>query len=743
MSDIEDLVARFLELREDAPELDPAEFASRYPDCAVELRSALEHLIDTISCFAPLEEVGGKHAQGTQLGKYTLQRELGRGGMGVVYEATRADEPDGERVAIKLLPFAGLLGERALERFRREVRTLERLDHEQIVRVREFELSTDSPYLVMDLIEGESLSLRDAPTPVGEAVELIASLARAVHAAHEAGVLHRDLKPQNVIVTATGVPVLLDFGLVHARDEATLTSSGDLLGTPRYMAPEQARGEAATVRSDVYSLGLLLYELLLGKPAFAQADRSAVLHAVARGEVGAWSSARAHWPRSLATILSCALAWKPARRYSSAEALADDLERCARGEPVHARAPGIWAISSDYLARRRVGSVITLLSLVLAVTLLFTWLLPRLEAEREDRRRQVQGHFDRALTLHLQDRDEACAAELERLLALDPGHAEGRLLASLSSRTLVGADLQRTRGRLIEGLEAERNGDVTQAEAAFREVLEQHPESPWPTVLLAGLLWRDGRMDLAQAEFVAGTQRMPNSLVLAHELADLLYERQDYEWAAREYERSLVLEKGMPELWQGLALARLRLNEDDAALDANRRAMDLSATLEPDHANLMAALLDRRGHHEEAQEVFRRLVEENPEETTFLFNLAYSLDTQSRIAEAKPLYEQVLDLQPDHVQATVCLAWLHASSQEEALRDPDLATEMILEALVHDRGATPELVMGAEQVARETGIVEPVIELLGELALEGEVDERSVRLSRAKRALEQLRKEED
>jgi len=739
--EVEELVARFLELREEEPDLEPADFARRHPEQATELLAALEHLLATLERFEPLRDPaqGPTGGRARRVGDWELLAELGRGGMGVVYEARRADGDEDERVALKLLPLGGLFGERAQERFRREVRTLERLDHPQIVGVREFGSEGDSPYLVMDLVDGRPLSegverWRDAR----EVARLIASLARVVQAAHDGGVLHRDLKPQNVIVSPEGLPVLLDFGLVHALDEATLTSTGDLLGTPRYMAPEQARGEAASERSDVFALGLLLYELLAGRPAYPQEDRSAVLEAAGRAAMPDPARLRPPLPRELVGVLRRALAWRARRRYATAGALAADLERFARGEPVAERGPSLPARALDTLARRPLRFVLGGLLAALALTLVVTVVLPAADARRVARARDIERGFDRALSGHLRGRGELGRRLVEELRERAPEHSPALALEAVLRGAPPPAELAPCEARLLEGMRQEARGEALAARALYREALEHDPRSAWAAALLASLAWELEQPEQAEAELVAASQRLPESLAIAQELARHLFRRGEHARAEREYERALSLDDAVPELWQGLALARLRLGRDDAALEASRRALELAGELEPALANTLATSLDRGGRHAEAQAIFRRLATEHPERTDYAFNLAFSLDSEARVREAAPLYEQVLERDPGHVQATVCLAWLCATTEVEELRDEARAEALVLEALELDRGASPQLVQGAEQVARATGRVERIAELLGRLADEGEVDERSVRLSRVHRSLMEL-----
>ncbi len=740
MNQVEDLVARFLELREEQPELDHSEFASSYPDCAPHLKAAIEHVLETLGWFpAAHGEEGGRRT----IGGYELLREIGRGGMGVVFEACREGSENVPHVALKILPLAGLIGERALRRFEREVRILERLDHKQIVAMREFGTEQDSPYLVMDLIDGQPLSELVGKLSPLEAAQLIASLARAVHAAHEGGVLHRDIKPQNVIVDRSGVPVLLDFGLTAACDEVSITSSGDLLGTPPYMSPEQARGEQATVRSDVNALGLVLYELVAGHPAFDLEDRSQLMKAVERADFIHPSHLRPSVSPDLVKILSCATAWNAGRRYGSAAALAEDLERFVEGQPVFARRLSPLQGLADHVARRPVGFAMAALAVALGLSLFFGVLVPALEDQREARVREVESAFDRAVAYWIQGRAERCTETLEQLFELDPEHPGAQALHAVNRGAPRPAKTDDQAQTILEGLELERAGQLAAAREQLMAALEREPASPWAVVLLARHERRAGNLDAAQAELVAGSQLVPNSLAIAHQLAALLNHREEYPRAEREYRRAIALLADDPYLWHGLSLALFRQGRDEEALDASRRAMEFSGRLDPAMANTVAAILDKMDRFDEAQEILRRLVHEHPDNVMYCYNLAYSLDSEMLIAEAKPLYERVLKLQPGHMEATACLAWLLGTAADPELLDVSGGEQLLLDALQRDRGRSERLVLVAQAFAKETGRIERLSQLFELLVEECEVDERFLRLTRAVRSLEQLADEQD
>ncbi|RMG16613.1 MAG: hypothetical protein D6731_05760 [Planctomycetota bacterium] len=266
---------------------------------------------------------------------YELRRELGRGAMGVVYEAQH--RATGALRALKILPEPD--DPSARERFAREAEALARLNHPQVVRLHEARLAGPHPWIAEDLLEGGNLAerLEQGPLPPAEASALVAKLARGVAAAHAAGVLHRDLKPENVLFDERDEPVLTDFGLARLTGGARLTRTNTLLGTPAFMAPEQARDpRLADERADVYGLGALLYACLTARPPF-EGPLHGVLDAVQHRAPPPPSGIVPTVPAALEALCLAALAKDPAARPESARALAEALESAVRNEGGRAR----------------------------------------------------------------------------------------------------------------------------------------------------------------------------------------------------------------------------------------------------------------------------------------------------------------------------------------------------------------------------------------------------------------------
>jgi eukaryotic-like serine/threonine-protein kinase len=284
---------------------------------------------------------------------YRLLRVLGQGGMGLVYEAVQ--ESLGRHVAVKTLRGDRITAD-LVERLRREAEAIARLQHPNIVQI--FDIGTwkatpssaDLPYLAMEFVGGEPLSrvLTGTPQPAGDAAEFVETLARAVHIAHAAGIVHRDLKPGNILLPRPRAaeeskfrhPKITDFGLAKDIEAGSnLTETGQVLGTPSYMAPEQVRGQSEAIgpAADIYALGALLYEILTGRPPFTGSAPVDILMQLVSVEPVSPRRLVPRLPRDIETICLKCLEKDPGKRYASALALADDLRRFQQHEPIHAR----------------------------------------------------------------------------------------------------------------------------------------------------------------------------------------------------------------------------------------------------------------------------------------------------------------------------------------------------------------------------------------------------------------------
>jgi serine/threonine-protein kinase len=374
----------------DSPTLE--EYASRFPEHAEQLRLQVElhrAFQDEVEDAWPAtwDEARANPAADCGRGSepssiehpnipgFDILNVLGSGGMGVVYRAW--EHRLNRLVALKMLRAGAQASPQVLARFRQEAEAVARLKHPNIVQIHQVGLHAGCPFLVLELVDGPSLarSLAGTPQATRRAVDLVERLARAIHSAHGQGVVHRDLTPANVLLTADGTPKITDFGLakIIPGGEGLRTQTGELLGTPSYMAPEQAasRHGAVGAATDVYARGAILYELLTGRPPFKAESPLETIRQVVADEPVSPSRLRPKLPRDLETICLRCLRKEPAHRYPSAEALADDLRRYLDGRPILSRRSGAlerawrWCKRDPSLA----GASLTAAALLLVVAI--------------------------------------------------------------------------------------------------------------------------------------------------------------------------------------------------------------------------------------------------------------------------------------------------------------------------------------------------------------------------------------
>ncbi|HNR37622.1 MAG TPA: protein kinase [Acidobacteriota bacterium] len=424
---------------------------------------------------APTEETGWP-APGWAL--YRCERLLGVGGMGRVYLAW--DNRLNRRVAVKFL--SGDDPE-CVQRFFREARAQARIDHPHVGKVYEVGEVHGRPYIAMQFIEGRALSAAAAGMSLEQKVLIIRQAAEAVHAAHRMGLIHRDIKPANIMVETnedgTLTPFVVDFGLVREMGGEALTVSGTSLGTPAFVSPEQALGQAGTVdrRADVYSLGATLYALLAGHPPFEAATPvEALLQAINKEP----DSLRLHAPAvpvDLECVVMKCLEKDPRRRYDSARALADELDRFLNGEPIQARPPGLVERIGKRLRKHKAVAAVAGVALVATAVLLALWWQARRDAAEQaelaqrfgQRVEQVEGVLWRAQSLDIHDIRPAKAMvrramqAIEREMRARGGVAAGPGYSALGRGYLALHDFDRAR----EHLERAWNMDYRTPEVAF------------------------------------------------------------------------------------------------------------------------------------------------------------------------------------------------------------------------------------------------------------------------------------
>jgi serine/threonine protein kinase len=352
-SPLDTVIAGYMQAVEAGDVPNRQDLLARYPEHAEALNAFFADLDRMDLLASPLRVPGGPDpthavAAGGQsalptvryFGDYELLEEIARGGMGIVYKARQVSA--NRLVALKMILAGSFASSREVQRFRTEAEAAANLDHPHIVPIFEVGEHEGQQYYSMKFVDGTSLAKHPRHNPRGE-VEGMIPVIRGVHHAHLRGVLHRDLKPSNVLVDSSGTRLVTDFGLAKRLEAAdgSFTETGQVLGTPKYMAPEQAAGRKdLTVAVDVYSLGVILFERLTGKTPFAGDDALTLLRQARESEPPRLSSIRPGLDRDLETVVLKCLEKSPAARYASAEALADDLARWLRGEPIEARPVG-------------------------------------------------------------------------------------------------------------------------------------------------------------------------------------------------------------------------------------------------------------------------------------------------------------------------------------------------------------------------------------------------------------------
>jgi serine/threonine protein kinase/tetratricopeptide (TPR) repeat protein len=415
--------------------LDLEELRRLYPEFA-------ERLIVELEIYESIGEgVEGNFRAGEPLGilgDYTLRRQIGRGGMGVVYEAWQNSM--NRRVALKVLPAGVAVDRKASARFMREAQAAGQLNHPNVVHVHALGIEENTPYYAMEFIDGETLAqiitrwkaTPAAATPFGSSREELAfysnlakafaDVAEGLQHAHSKGIIHRDIKPSNLILDGDGQLRILDFGLARLEGQKSLTLTGEFLGTPLYMSPEQARRKKIPVdhRTDIYSLGTTFYELLTLEPPFQGKDHQDTLSQIIEREPVEPRKLNNRMPKDLETIVLKCLRKEPVDRYGTAEALAQDLRRFVRGDPIEARPRTGWERLSSRMWRYRWRGA----ALVAAVLLLTSsGLLLRmytLEAQRNAYdlyRTKVLGSC-----INLQMAQTVIQAQSGKTLSFDPWH---------------------------------------------------------------------------------------------------------------------------------------------------------------------------------------------------------------------------------------------------------------------------------------------------------------------------------
>ena len=714
----------------------PEEVCRSCPELLPQVRSGLQRLRlleDEVSALFPPSDPPDTPAPATPLTAelpvirgYEVQGVLGRGGMGVVYKAwhLRLNRP----VALKMLLAGPHAAPEQLERFLREAEAEAGLCHPNVVQVYDVGDVDGRPYLAMELVEGGSLAqkLAGAPLPARQAAALVAVVAEAIQVAHQSGIVHRDLTPANVLLTADGIPKVTDFGLARRLEGgAGLTLTGAPMGTPSYMAPEQARGDKGALgpATDVYALGAILYECLTGRPPFRAETATATLQQVVADEAVSPARLNRRVPRDLETICLKCLEKDRHRRYPSAAALADDLRRFDHGEPIAARPAGWPERAAKWARRRPAAAVLLATSLLLVIALIggSLWLV----AQRAQQREAVEADLKESAALRDGARWE------DGRLALDRAEARLGWAGPDDLRRRVGQarrDLE-----LVVRLEAIRLKRVTGGELDFYKARADREYAE---------AFREAGLGVADAPAARLADNIAGSAVREALAATV------YDWAvcaADAPRRRWLLEAarqtdGAPDDWRKRAL-------DPAVWDDERALTELARTapaaLEP--AGLLLALGERlravggdavpclklaqqehpadfwpnlilgnamlRTNPQEAAGYYRAALASRPAAAVGYCAVGDALQLQHLPDQAADYYEKALRLDPNYARAHNNVGDVlrdrgrrdeAIESYETALRlDPDYAWPHVnLAKLLHSEGRVDESEDHYRQVLR-------------------------------------------
>jgi len=779
------LVAQVSAKLEAGEPVDPDEFADEYPEHIERLRK----LFPTLRAMAELghslteppaapgadesaEQVGGA------LGDYRILREIGRGGMGVVYEAEQISL--GRRVALKVLPFAAVLDQRQLQRFKNEAQAAALLHHQNIVPIYSVGCERGVHYYAMQFVQGHTLAelitrlrqasggrarlrpsrrsaqrspLSDAsdtpcdgsaglaraeprapspsqpaqkrapppPTPRPDATTLtlpelattasttapaffrsVAQLgiqvSEALDHAHQLGVVHRDIKPSNILVDAQGKPWITDFGLARIETGPTLTVTGDLLGTLRYMSPEQALAKRVVIdhRSDIYSLGATLYELLTLRPVFDGDNRRELLRQIAFEEPRAPRRLNKAIPADLETILLKAIAKNPAERYATAQHLADDLRRFLDLKPIRAKRPTVLRRAAKW-ARRHKGAVASAAALLLmavvglAVSTILIWQEKdrtdqenlRAEAalvEAKAQEAEAQRQRQRAVDQEMVARARAAEATAAKKRAEDAAAENKAVLKFLAKDLLGSASPEKALGRDVTVKEVLAN-----AEKKIDEAFEGQPLVEAAVRHTMGTVYRRlGQYEAAERHLTRACEirarelgpEHPGTLMSINNLGIVLEAQGKVAEARKLYEQTLAIHKRIrgPEHPDTLAsmnnLAMVlcdqgkreearKLYEQTLAIHKRIRGPEHPGTLTL--MNNVAAMLLKQRELDQARKLWKEALEiqtrilgpEHPDTLRSMASLAIVMQRQGKLEEARKLCEETLGIQkrvlgPEH-----------------------------------------------------------------------------------------------
>jgi len=654
---------------------------------------------------------------GRRLAHYEIVESLGAGGMGEVYRAR--DTRLNRDVAIKILSSERTLSENARHRFQREAMAASALNHPNIITIYEINCVEHIDYIAMECVRGSTLAslLKHSVLSVHQVLRYSAQIADAVAKAHSVGVIHRDLKPGNVMLTEDGLIKVLDFGLAKFdrtlstdpsedassdTDSAQLTLPGTTSGTLSYMSPEQARGDPVDSRSDIFSLGVVMFQLLTGHLPFAGPNQMAFLHNLHFNSPRDLGELRNDVPESLAQLISEMLVKEPEKRVQSMTEVAGRLRQTAHDEQLSlSQAPELMPTMAKFVPPKSVTRKSALktrwvreaiVSLVILAAAIVVWQVyarkkspPPVASQTQDvpvednsyalytRAREYLDHYDGGGNV-----DKAIKL-LERAVQLEPTSAanyaalseayyhknrvnpddQWMKMSSVNAEKAVSLDNYLAAGHLSLGLVKLQAGDVATAEKEFRTASELDPKSSAPHRWLAVAYQKSGRGDRTAEEFRRAIELDPKDWRAYMGLGTNAYLNARYQEAATNYEKAEQLEPDSVSVLQNLAAVYHLLERDDDAAAALQRALAIKPSA--DIYNNLGTIRFYSGHYDDSIAAFEKTVALGANNFDNWANLgdAYRWSTTQK-AKAPAAYQHAIQLVQEEIRKSPQQIDLHA-----------------------------------------------------------------------------------
>jgi serine/threonine-protein kinase len=705
-------------------------------------------------------------------GKYRIIEEIGRGGMGIVYKAE--DTKLKRMVALKFLPQQWISDKEARERFIHEAKAASALDHNNVCAIHEIEETEDGRmYIAMAFYEGESLreKIKREPLKTEEAVAIAAQVAQGMAKAHQKGIVHRDLKPANILVTNDGVAKIVDFGLAKLPGQVKLTREGKTVGTVAYMSPEQARGDAVDQHTDIWSLGVVLYEMLSGKLPFKGDYEQSLIHSILKSQPEPITKFRKDLPAGLANIITKTLVKNTAARYQTMDELVGDLKAVAEGlKPLHVKAS---LFQGRVLGIKKIYAYSGLAMLVALLIFGLRFLpraLPAVDSIAVLPFQNLSGNPEEEY--FVQGMQDALITELSKIKALRVNSRTSTMRYKESAKSIpeIARDLNvdvvvegsalhvgdqvRITAQVIDG-KTDRHLWADGYERKYEDVLSLQGE-----VALA--IAREIRVTLSPEEKGRLASARPvNPKAFEAYLKALYYLRRstfgssDYQTVTDYYKKAVEIDPSFALGYAGLAYWYWSLGvisvmpPEEASLkakEAAKKALELDNSLAEAHAVLGAILYTIEWDWSGAEKEYRKALDLSPSYVDTYHMYGFYLINQGRFEEGIALFKRSIELDPQDLARKVLLAWAYMMARrfDEAITEYQAFLEMepnrwgvraYLAAIFGMKGMAREAIAEGQKVMAAPGAMDDrdALMFVGQAyALAGERTEAIKLLSRLK-----------